>query len=230
MAHWRTLDASPPRQVMPRPRTRGAAWRPREAHACSTTLHEPRNVEHVATPWAARWCHPGSNQRRGVSLPANGRDATCDRSCRCLRTGVTWPATDRVAACDESLAPPDGSCPRVRRSVSHSTTRVAQGTWVPCRCPHGSLSHALTGPAESATGAETTSAGVAAAEAQDRCRLTDRFLAVREDLRTCKIRLPFDRDAVLSLILRKALRHAVDTKITDPSIARQFHGGGVQLQ
>jgi len=53
---------------------------------------------------------------------------------------------------------------------------------------------------------------------------------VREDLRTCKIRLPFDRDSVLSLILRKALRHAVDTKITDPSIARQFHGGGVQLQ
>ncbi|MBI2390706.1 MAG: DUF4132 domain-containing protein [Deltaproteobacteria bacterium] len=87
----------------------------------------------------------------------------------------------------------------------------------------------------------------------DRCRLMDRFLVVRGDLRVYKIhlgsanilmepndqylcivpgrssgskgpglRLPFEGDSTLSLILSKAILLAADTKIADPSIVGQI--------
>ncbi|MFN8559813.1 MAG: DUF4132 domain-containing protein [Dehalococcoidia bacterium] len=83
-----------------------------------------------------------------------------------------------------------------------------------------------------------------------RCRLTRRFLVVRGDLRTYKIhlgsgnilmepndqylcivpgreeeghvRLPFEGDRTLALILSKAFLLAADTAITDPTITRQI--------
>jgi Domain of unknown function (DUF4132) len=86
----------------------------------------------------------------------------------------------------------------------------------------------------------------------DRCRLDGRFLVVRGDLRTYRIHLgsgnilmspndqylcivstqdrqaeqvflPFDDDALLSLILSKAFLLANDTTIADPSIRQQIH-------
>jgi hypothetical protein len=87
----------------------------------------------------------------------------------------------------------------------------------------------------------------------DRCRIADRFLEVRGDLRTYKIHLssgnilmepndqylcivpdrsrddpsrspalPFDGDAILSVILSKAFLLAADRKINDPLILRQI--------
>lgn len=54
---------------------------------------------------------------------------------------------------------------------------------------------------------------------RDRCHIGGRFLWVQGDRGTY---MPFEGEAMLSTILSKAFLLAADTKIKDPSIARQL--------